>query len=240
VNSTGAVDQIRIFGNPGQIMPPDSYLAITTDANTLRLSYPKSAEGNFLQISSLPSYPISGGTVVLVSPKGGIEESFAYNEDLHHPLLRDPKGVSLERVSANSPVSLESNWQSASGNEEYATPGRNNSQSLELEFESELIQIDPEIFDPEGSLGVGFTSIRYDLTSPGWVGTFKIYSASGQLIQTLAQNQILGTQGLLTWAGTDSTGKLVRAGYYVLVVELFEPNGEVKAIKKTIVVATRL
>jgi hypothetical protein len=44
----------------------------------------------------------------------------------------------------------------------------------------------------------------------------------------------------LTWTGTDSSGKLVRAGYYILVVELFDPNGEVKAIKKTIVVATRL
>lgn len=240
LNSAGEVDQIRVFGSQGMILSPDSYLAITTDVNALRLSYPKSGESNFLQIASLPSYPISGGTVVLVSPKGGIEESFDYDEDLHHPLLRDPKGVSLERVSANSPVSIESNWQSASGNEGFATPGRKNSQSLEAEFESEIIQIDPEVFDPEGSSGVGFASIRYELSEPGWVGTFKIYSAAGQLVQTLTQNQILGTEGLLAWTGTDSTGKLVRAGYYVLVAELYEPSGGFKVIKKTIVVATRL
>ncbi len=240
INSSGNVDQIRLFGSQGLILPPESYLAITTDVNALKRSYPKSAQGSFLQITSLPSYPIGGGTVVLVDSKGQIAESFKYDEDLHHPLLRDPKGVSLERISEASPASVNSNWQSASGTEDFATPGKKNSQSLEVEFEAELIQIDPEIFDPEGSSGSAFTSIRYQLNEPGWIGTFKIYSSAGQLIQTLAQNQILGTEGLLTWSGTDSTGRLVRAGYYVLVAELYEQNGGVKVIKKTIVVATRL
>lgn len=240
INSLGNVDQIRLFGSQGLILSPESYLAITTDVNALKLSYPKSSDGNFLQIASLPSYPIGGGIVVLVNSQDEIAEMFEYDEDLHHPLLRDPKGVSLERVSENSPASVDSNWQSASGNEDYATPGRKNSQSLDVEFEAELIQIDPEIFDPEGSGGAVFTSIRYQLSEPGWTGTFKIYSSAGQLVQTLAQNQILGTEGLLTWSGTDSTGKLVRSGYYVLVAELYEPNGGSKVFKKTIVVATRL
>lgn len=239
-NSAGDADQKRIFGSQGLVLPPQSYLAITTDLNALKLGYPKSAQGNLLQIPSLPSYPIGGGTVILINQSGEVAEFLEYDENLHHPLLRDPKGVSLERISDNLPATLRSNWQSSSGNEDYATPGRKNSQSLEAEFESNLIQIDPEIFDPEGSSGVAFTSIRYELSSPGWVGTVKIYSSAGQLIQTLAQNQILGTTGLFTWQGTDSTGKLVRAGYYVLVAELYEPEGGVKVIKKTIVVATRL
>jgi len=240
VNSAGDADQFRVLGGKGLVLPPGSYLAITTDVNALKLSYPKSAQGHFLHIESLPSYPIGGGTVVLADAKSEVAESFKYDEDLHHPLLRDPKGVSLERVSETSPASVNSNWQSASGNEDYATPGKKNSQALEAEFEAELIQIDPEIFDPEGSSGSAFTSIRYQLNGPGWIGTFKIYSSGGQLIQTLVQNQILGTEGLLTWSGTDSTGKLVRAGYYVFVAELYEPNGGVKVVKKTIVVATRL
>lgn len=240
LNSTGNPDQIRIFGIQGQILAPESHLAITTNVNALKFTYPKSSEGNFQQISTLPSYPISGGNVVLLFPNGEIAEIFKYNSDLHHPLLRDSKGVSLERISSNTPASVASNWQSASGNEDYATPGRKNSQSLENEFESNMIQIDPDIFEPEGSSGSAFTSIRYQLNGTGWIGTFKIYSSAGQLIQTLTQNQILGTEGLFTWTGTDTTGKLVRAGYYVLVAELYEPTGGVKVIRKTIVVATRL
>lgn len=240
LNSNGEVDQIRIFGGPGNVMPPQSYLAVTTNSSSLRLAYPKSSQGNFIQISSLPSYPIAGGTVVLVSPDGKIVELFRYDEDLHHPLLRNPKGVSLERISPTSPASHRMNWQSASGSEEFATPGRRNSQTREGELTDQLIEIDPEVFDPEGSSGPASTSIRYQLDQPGWMGTFRIYSAAGQLIHTLAQNQILGTDGLLTWTGTDSTGKLVRPGYYVLVVEIYEPGGETRVIKKTLVVATRL
>jgi hypothetical protein len=240
LNSAGVPDQKRVFGSQGLILPPESYLAITTNVNALKLAYPKSSDGDFLQITALPSYPISGGNVVLLFPDGKLVESFKYNPDLHHPLLRDSKGVSLERISSKTPASVASNWQSASGNEDFATPGRKNSQALDVEFESNIIQIDPEIFDPQGSTGSAFTSIRYQLDRPGWTGNFKIYSSGGQLIQTLAQNQILGTEGLLTWTGTDSTGKLVRAGYYVLMVELYESTGRVKLIKKTLVVATRL
>lgn len=111
---------------------------------------------------------------------------------------------------------------------------------LSEEWEGQRIRIEPEVFDPEGSSGPAFTTIAYQLDQSGWVGTLAIYSASGQLIQTLAQNQILGTSGIYTWTGTDTSGKLVRAGYYVLVAELYEPNGKTNVIKKTIVVATRL
>ncbi len=240
LNEAGNPDQVRVFGRAGLIVGPESCLAITTDPDALKLAYPKSSGGSFLRVPSLPSYPIAGGTVLLLSPEGKVAEAFSYDDDLHHPLLRDSKGVSLERISDQTPASQPMNWQSASGNEEFATPGRRNSQAIMGEFESGLVHIEPEVFDPEGSSGQTFASINYRLEQPGWMGTFKIYSASGQWIQTLAQNQLLGTSGLLTWTGTDASGKIVRAGYYVLVVELYEPGGRTSVIRKTLVVATRL
>ena len=240
LDNAGLPDQERIFGDRGLILPPDGFLAITTDVNQLKTAYSKSASGNFLQIPTLPSYPISGGSVVLLSSKKEIMEKVAYDEELHHPLLRESKGVSLERISPYSPSSLPSNWQSASGAEDFGTPGRKNSQSIEGELLENLIQIEPQVFDPEGSSGPAFTSIRYQLDQPGWIGTFRIYSAAGQLVYTLAQNQILGAQGLFTWSGVDTTGQRVRIGYYVLVAELYEPGGKINLIKKTIVVAARM
>jgi flagellar hook assembly protein FlgD len=112
--------------------------------------------------------------------------------------------------------------------------------ALKGEFESNLIQIEPQVFDPEGSFGLTFTSIRYELDQPGWVGSFSIYSASGHLVQILAQNQLLGMEGLFTWKGTDATGAKVRSGYYILLVELFDLNGQLSVIKKGIVVGTKL
>ena len=240
LNDSGLPHQVRIFGFRGSFLEPGGFLAISTDTNRLKLAYPKSADGGFLQIPSLPSYPISGGTVALLSGKGEMVEKFMYDPKMHHPLIRNTKGVSLERISSKTSAEVPSNWQSASGNEDYATPGKRNSMALKGEFESNLIQIEPQVFDPEGSFGLTFTSIRYELDQPGWVGSFSIYSASGHLVQILAQNQLLGTEGLFTWKGTDATGAKVRSGYYILLVELFDLNGQLSVIKKGIVVGTKL
>ncbi len=240
LNESEKIDQVRVFSEPGLVIPPNGYLAITTDSDRLKLGYPRSFKGFFHEISSLPSYPISGGTVVLLNEKDQIAEEFGYDEDLHHPLLRDSKGVSLERISAESSAKISSNWHSASGQEEYATPGRKNSQLISGEFEGEMIVIDPEVFDPEGSNGNTFTTIQYQLDQAGWIGSFRIYNLAGQLMHVLAQNEVLGVEGFFTWTGTDSLGGKVRPGYYVMVVELFDLSGQVKQIRKTIVVATRI
>ncbi|WP_166637317.1 lamin tail domain-containing protein [Algoriphagus boseongensis] len=240
LDNQGQVAQVRVFGNRDLVIPPRGFLAITTDQEKLKIRYPKSQSGKFIDLASLPSFPISGGTVVLISSSGEAEENFTYSEELHHPLLRDSKGVSLERVYSGIPVNDPKNWQSASGNEDFATPGRKNSQALDEQAFEESIRIDPPVFDPEGSSGPSFTSIRYQFEDPGWIGTFRIVSSSGQFIYTLCQNAVLGTEGQFVWNGVDSKGARVKPGYYVLLVEMVDLGGKTLVIKKTIVVATRL
>ncbi len=240
LDDDGEIDQVKKLSEIPIIIPPKGFLAITTNPDMLKLDFPKSAFGNFVKITNLPSYPIAGGAVVLLDSVGAVADSFDYSEDLHHPLLRDSKGVSLERLSIESPASLSANWHSASAIEEYATPGRKNSQVISGEFEGDLIQIDPGVFDPEGSNGNTFTTIRYELGQPGWVGSFRIFSTTGQLVQVLTQNQLLGVSGFFTWTGTDGQGKISRPGYYILLVELYDLSGQVRTIRKTIVIATKL
>jgi hypothetical protein len=239
LDDEGFPDQVRSIKETGYILAPNSYVAITKDTIKLKQDFPRSATGNFLQMQTIPSYPIGGGTVVLLSQGDEILEEFLFEEEMHHPLLRDPKGVSLERISSESPANLRINWHSASGIEDYGTPGKKNSQAFNGEFDSGIIHISPEVFDPEGSNGNTFTTISYQLDQSGWVGTFEIYDISGRLIEILDRNAILGSSGIYTWAGTDDLGGKVRPGYYVLLVELFDLQGEVKILKKTIVIATR-
>lgn len=239
LDENGAPDQIKSIKDSGFILAPGAYLVITTDTLKLKQDFPKSSFGKFLEIASLPSYPIAGGTVVLLNQDGEILEEFSFDEDMHHSLLRDPKGVSLERVSSESPADLRINWHSASNLEDYGTPGKKNSQAFSNEFDTEIITISPEVFDPEGSNGNTFTIISYQLDQSGWVGTFEIYDVSGRLIEVLDRNAIMGSSGIYTWTGTDNLGGKVRPGYYVLLVELFDLKGEVMVLKKTIVIATR-
>lgn len=233
----GEIDQARRLSENSLVIPPLGFLAVSTDTIKLKSRYTLSARGNFHQINRLPSYPISGGEVVLIDTSNDPVEVFSYNEDIHHPLLRDSKGVSLERIDPNSQVDRDGVWQSASGMEEFATPGRKNSQIFLNEFDEEVISIDPEVFDPEGSNGQTFTSISYRLKDPGWFGSFSIYDLAGRQIQVLTQNQLLGSQGIFTWTGTDAQGKKSKVGYYILLVELYHPDGRTQLIKKTIVIA---
>lgn len=239
LDDIGSVNQIKNISEKPLILPPNTYLAITTDTILLKQIFPNSSNGNFFQISTLPSYPISGGTVVLMDDLDRVLEKFTYDEDLHHPLLRETKGVSLERVSSKSPAELKSNWQSASGNEDYGTPGKKNSQAFEGGFESDFITISPEVFDPESSNGSTFTTIAYQMNETGWIGTFEIFDVSGRKVEVLDSNAILGNSGVYTWEGSDGMGRKVRPGYYILMVELFDLQGRVKKIKKTIVVSPK-
>ncbi|EAZ82280.2 hypothetical protein ALPR1_03525 [Algoriphagus machipongonensis] len=238
LDDTNMPGQLKFIAESGLILGPHEYFAVTTDALKLKSDFPQSPSSQFYQIASLPSYPISGGAVVLLSDKDEIYEVFVYDEDLHHPLLRDPKGVSLERVSTDSPSDLDYNWHSAASNEDFGTPGKRNSNTREESLELDMILISPEVFDPEGSNGNTFTTISYQLDQSGWMGTFEIYDIAGRLVTMLDNNGLLGLKGMYTWTGTNDSGQKVRPGYYILRVKLFDLQGEVIELKKTIVVGT--
>lgn len=236
----GAPQQVRIFGEEGQNLAPLGYLALSTDPERLRLAYPQSAAGEFTQVNGLPSLPIGGGTLLLISPGGQVIESLSYNAAWHHPLLRTSKGVSLERVAPFSSAAESGNWHSASSTADYGTPGRRNSTVVSTDIEGGILQVDPRVFDPEGSSGPNFITIRYSLEQVGWVGTFSIYSAAGREVAVLGQQQILGSSGLFSWSGTAAGGRRAPPGYYLLVAQLWDLSGKVTVLKKTFVVASRL
>lgn len=89
----------------------------------------------------------------------------------------------------------------------------------------QIITISPEVFDPDGNNGNTFTRISFELDQPGWVGTFEIYDVGGRIIEVLDRNAILDNSGLSIWSGKDDSGRKVRPGYYVILVELFDLQG---------------
>lgn len=236
----GAPQQVRIFGEEGLIFAPLGHLALSTDSDRLRLAYPQSAAGEYRQVKGLPSLPIGGGTLLLISPGGQVIESLSYHAALHHPLLRTSKGVSLERIAPFLSAAESGNWHSASSAADYGTPGRRNSTVLGLVKSEQLLEVEPQVFDPEGSRGPNFMTIRYSLEQVGWVGSFTIYSAAGREMAVLGQQQILGSSGLFSWSGTTASGRRVPPGYYLLVAQFWDLSGKVTVLKKTFVVASRL
>ena len=82
--------------------------------------------------------------------------------------------------------------------------------------------------------------IHYQTESAGYVCNALILTPNGEKVFQIAQNQLLGSAGFLTWDGKTQKGKNVNAGVYVLYFELFNPTtGNRKKEKLPIVVSFR-
>jgi len=163
-----------------------------------------------------------------------------YYESWHFPLLNTFDGISLERISFYQPTQMESNWHSAAETAGFATPGYQNSQFVANENDGSEVKIVPEIFSPDEDGRDDVMSLYYTFGEPGFVANANVYDARGRLIRKMAENVLLGTSGSLLWDGLSDDHEKARTGIYVIYLEVFNANGEVKKYKRSCVVATKL
>jgi hypothetical protein len=220
------------------ILPAHGYLVLTSDASTIEFQYPYEKSRHFLEMPVFPAYTNVAGEVFL---RGGHQQSFdrfVYSEDMHHILLADYKGISIEKIDFRKPSTDWSNWHSAASTSGYATPGYANSQ-FRSEATENLFSVEPEIFTPNADGLDDFTRVHYQQNVIGQLATVCIYNSSGRMVRVLANNQLLGTQGYFLWDGTDERGAILDTGYYFIMAETFNTNGSTMQFRCKVVVATR-
>jgi len=164
-------------------------------------------------------------------------DDFSYNEDMHFSLLVTTEGVSLERISVDQPTNEDSNWHSAAQTVGFATPGYKNSQFLDKSDLTEEITVSPEIFSPDNDGKDDLLEISYKFGQPGFVATITIFDAKGRTACKLVQNELLGSSGSFMWDGTEDNGQLALKGVYLVYIQVFNLNGNLKEYKKTCVLA---
>jgi hypothetical protein len=47
------------------------------------------------------------------------------------------------------------------------------------------------------------------------------------------KNELIGTEGTFKWDGSTNENRLARMGVYIIYVQIFTPNGQVKEYKET-------
>ncbi|MCF0054210.1 lamin tail domain-containing protein [Dyadobacter sp. CY356] len=227
-------DVVRIITTENYILPPFGYLALTTNPEMIKKLYPASTTNNFLRLTSLPAYSNTDGGVILKNQDVEIYDRFDYNEAMHDPLISDKKGVSLEKSDTDLSSAIISNWHSASAVAGNATPGYANSQ-IKTGIENDLFEIDPEAFAPDQTTG-GYARIKYKLSHSNKIATIKIFDTSGRLIRNLLRNQLIGTLGEILWDGRNENGNIVKTGYYLILIDIFDSNGEKTQYKRKVIV----
>jgi len=229
------VNQITI---DGLLMFSGDYIVLTENIEAVQEQYYTSNPDGFLE-TNLPSFNDDQGRVILLDQYESVLDNFEYSEDMHFALLVTNEGVSLERISFKRATNDKSNWHSASELAGFATPAYENSQFLEVEDMDEDIHLEPEMFSPDNDGFEDFTTIHFALAEPGYVANIKIFDSKGRLIRYLSNNQLLGADGTITWDGLDDYKQKAPVGIYVIFIELFDLDGNVKHYKKKVVVATK-
>ncbi|AFK01985.1 flagellar hook capping protein [Emticicia oligotrophica DSM 17448] len=238
IDDKGKMANIKTIATSAIVIQPKQFLVLCRTAVNVQNQYYKSVNANFLEVASMPSFPDDDGSVILLNETQKVFDRFDYSEKMHHPLIDIKEGVSLEKIDYNKSSADPNNWQSAASSEGFATPGYANSQSL-VDSRENIFKIEPEVFSPDGDGQDEATKFSFQLDQGAYVANIQVFDANGRLVRQLAQNQLLGVNNSIEWDGKTTNNEVVPVGYYILLAELFDVNGEKKHYKGKVVVGSR-
>lgn len=224
----------------GLLLLPENFVALTSDAGYIRDRYFSPNSKNIINVSGMTNYPDKSGVVTLKDTLLNKFDELAYEEKWHFALLDDKNGVSLERINYNRPTQDANNWQSAASTVGFATPAYKNSQYSYSENRDNTFWLQPESFSPDNDGYNDILNLHYLFKESGWLANINIYDSGGRLIRELVKNELLETEGVLTWDGITDDGKKARIGIHIVWAEFFNETGAVKRFKKSCVVAGKI
>lgn len=212
---------------------PDGYLVITEDSENLLRRGLTDNRAYILELHDFFSLPDQEGMIMIADTAGRPIDEMKYSETMMGDFLLNSAGVSLERVSPERSGLSESSWYPAAPSYGFCTPGLCNSQK-ECEAQGCNLILSSEYISPDQDGTDDQITLTLEFHDAGWTGTFCMYSLTGLLVKTYAQNALLGTKEAFTWDGTDRSGSLCPPGLYIFFGELIHPDGQIKKIRKVI------
>lgn len=232
-------DYNQISTEPFQVFPAD-YILLSTDSTAVKKCYKTTNPKAFINMANFPSMNNEDGVVAITSKGGEVIDVTGYTAAMQYPLLTSVDGVSLERISPERTSNDATNWHSASEAVGFATPGYKNSQfGITITDENE-ITLSPDIFSPDNDGYNDNLTIAYSFGASGNNISITIFDATGRLIRNLVDHEICGTSGAYTWDGITNERAKALIGRYIVFVEIFDLNGNVKKFKKATVLGGKL
>lgn len=222
---------------------PDQYVAFCEFPDSIK-NYHNCPVGSYIVKTEWSSLNNETATVVLTNvDKDTVFDEFKYDVKWHNVMVKNPKGVALERINPQLPVQDVASWHSAASEVKYGTPGYKNSQYRDLSAINEsknFVWAEPTAFSPDNDGVDDICLFRYRTDSNGFIANAYILTPNGEKLLQLLSNQLLSTEGIFSWDGHTSKGKNTNAGVYVLYFEMFNTTtGERKHTKIPIVVTSR-
>lgn len=225
--------------NTDQVILPGSYLAFSADPENLIARYPYHDSLKLIS-SDLPAISDEGGILILaVRDHNAIKilDSFQFDDSWHHPFIKDPEGVSLEKIHLEQASDDKQNWQSASRTYFFATPGLKNSQWQDsLKTSDQYIPSLSSIWiSPNGDNLMDFLEIKFHLPKSGYNSRIEVFDLSGYRVKKL-ESQVLASDDFVIWNGDSDLGARLARGNYIVRMELLHPDGDILQFKNRVII----
>jgi len=237
---TGLPKKQFTLANSAFLLFPESYAVLTRNARELPNNTGYACAEKILEQKASFILPDAGGCVALRNDAGIEIDRVCYSNRMHSPFYENTAGVSLERIQSDGPSDDPENWSSASTLSGCATAGYKNSQSGFDGDESVSVYVSPSLFSPDNDGTDDAAFVVVQTGNPGYSGNVIVFNAAGKQIKTLAHSEIIGAETVFTWDGAKNDGKQADMGIYVIFIELFNSNGEVKNYRKVVTLAREL
>jgi len=227
-------DKSAIAVSSGFLLFPNEYVALCKHKDITETQYYVPFPNRLIQCDSMPSYTNTSGVVFLSDKYYNTIDRFQYDDKMHYPLLSSVSGVSLERVSFNRETQNSNNWKSAAESYGFATPGYQNSHFSDNNSFEDILKIVPEIFSPNQTGISDYVEINCSFEERENRVTIIIFDRYGNLIKTVANNQICAQNEIFLWDGVSENNYRVPPDLYIIKMDYWNLNTKRKTIKKTV------
>ncbi|MEZ5012077.1 MAG: lamin tail domain-containing protein [Bacteroidales bacterium] len=229
---TGDTGRLEWVSRVQRCIMPGDYYAITEERESVLDRYHSSDPYQIMEVTSLPSLPDDGATLLLYTREHDLIDRVDYSDDLHFDLLSGTEGISIERISPFSPSSDPGNWHSASGSSGWGTPGIENSSSASLPENGSMIYLSSKKISPDNDGYEDILTISVNVDERDAVISCIIFNEMGFPVNELASNLPAGVQNHFYWSGTYRDGSLAHRGIYIVYVRVASGNGKVDIFKR--------
>ncbi len=131
-----------------QYILPQTYWVLTKSLSSLQQAYAVPNPKQVLEIPNLPAFTNERGQVKLKTAALLID-SFNYHQDMHYPLYRNIKGISLERSSFHQESNAIGNFKSSSSLNGGASPTYANAQEISRQLK-DSVWVVHKVISPNG------------------------------------------------------------------------------------------
>ena len=228
--------RIRDAAHPGELVtavsvtiPPEGFIVLTGDAEGLLACFPGLSPGAVLQIDGAwPSLNQTGTGGIADSVIVLDRESIPVERVAYPPQPADERGRSLERVDL-FPGGGPHTWVLSRG-EKGGSPGARSPFSRPAPSTLARVAVSPNPFDPYRS-EILVVSVSARGGSERVI--VEVFDVSGRRVAEIGTTRVFPST--LVWDGTDSSGRTVMPGIYILACEFVSASMGSRSVEKVVV-----